>query len=189
VCAAPFNAIFGPEMSEQEIKEFIRIVPDFPKKGISFKDITPLLQSAETCGRIQQMIFDEFSGEIDAVAGIESRGFFFGFGVAQSLGIPFIPIRKKGKLPHKTISVRYGLEYGFDEVEMHLDAIQKGQRVLVHDDLLATGGTAAAAAELVKVAGGELAGFSFLIHLSFLEGMEKVSQHSNRIHCLTHYND
>ncbi len=176
-------------MTEAEIKSFIRVVPDFPEDGISFKDITPLLKSAEACKRVQDKILEHFKDGVDAVAGIESRGFFFGFSLAQALGVPFIPIRKKGKLPLKTVSVRYGLEYGFDELEMHLDAVEKGQRVLIHDDLLATGGTAAAAAELVKIAGGELIGFSFLIHLSFLEGLQKVQKHSSNIHCLTPYKE
>lgn len=176
-------------MTEAEIKGLIREVPDFPKQGISFKDITPLLKSAEACKKITNQILDHFKQDVDAIVGIESRGFFFAFSMAQALGVPFIPIRKKGKLPHKTISVRYGLEYGFDEVEMHLDAIDKGQRVLIHDDLLATGGTAAAAAELVKIAGGDVIGFSFLIHLSFLDGLQKVQKYSNNIHCLTTYED
>ncbi|MEQ9009509.1 MAG: adenine phosphoribosyltransferase, partial [Ekhidna sp.] len=134
---------------QQRIKDTIRDVPDFPKPGIVFKDITPLLQDVKLSADITEAFADYWkSFPIDAIVGIESRGFIWGNAMAQKLGVPFVPVRKKGKLPADTFSYKYDLEYGSAEVEIHKDGIKAGQKVLVHDDLLATGGTAVAAAEL-----------------------------------------
>jgi len=177
-------------MLESDVKTVIRDVPDFPKEGINFRDITPLLKDNSLIERILDESVRSLNGlDVEGVAGIESRGFLFGFAMAERLKVPFIPIRKKGKLPHKTISVRYGLEYGTDEVEMHLDAVTKGQRIIVHDDLLATGGTAAAAAELINIAGGEVVGFHFLVNLLDLNGEDKIRHFSDNIISITKYSD
>jgi len=160
---------------EEEVKKMIREVPNFPKEGINFYDITTAIKDAETMKKIIDYFVEQFKDEkIDYVAGIESRGFIFGMPVAYSLNCGFIPIRKPNKLPAATIGVDYGLEYGTDRIEIHADAIEKGKRVLVIDDLLATGGTAAAACELVKKTGGELVGVGFMIELEALKGREKL---------------
>ena len=157
-----------------DIKKMIRDVPDFPKKGIIFRDITTAIKDAKTMQKIVDLMADEYKNEkIDYVAGIESRGFIFGMPIAYKLGCGFIPIRKPGKLPAETISQEYSLEYGSDKIEIHKDAIKKGDRVLIVDDLLATGGTAAAAAKLVQST-GELVGISFLIELEDLKGRDKL---------------
>ena len=154
----------------------IRDVQDFPKPGILFKDITPLLQSATARKAVIMNLKAQFEKEsIDAVAGIEARGFLFGVPLADVLGVPFIPVRKAGKLPYLRVSESYDLEYGQATIEIHRDAVQNGQRVLIHDDLLATGGTCIAAARLLKKLGAVTAGFSFLINLSFLEGAQKLN--------------
>lgn len=156
------------------IKNAIRDVPDFPKKGILFRDITTAIKDKDVMKRMIDEIVEAFKDEkIDYVAGIESRGFIFGMPVAYSLGCGFVPIRKPNKLPAETYSVEYQLEYGTDKIEMHKDAIEKGKRVLIIDDLLATGGTAAAACELVKKAGA-LVGLAFVIELTDLKGREKL---------------
>ncbi len=158
----------------EDIKKMIRDVPDFPKKGIIFRDITTAIKDAKTMQKIVDLMAQEYADEkIDYVAGIESRGFIFGMPIAYKLGCGFIPIRKPGKLPAETISQEYSLEYGTDKIEIHKDAIKKGDRVLIVDDLLATGGTAAAAAKLVSST-GELVGISFLIELEDLKGREKL---------------
>lgn len=158
----------------EDIKKMIRDIPDFPQKGIIFRDITTAVKDPATMKKIIDYIVDEFKDEkIDYVAGIESRGFIFGMPVAYSLGCGFIPIRKPGKLPAETIAMEYELEYGKDKIEIHKDAIEKGKRVLLIDDLLATGGTAAAAAKLIKQV-GELAGIGFVIELCALNGREKL---------------
>jgi len=158
-------------MSQNLFEDLIRTIPDFPKPGIQFKDITPVLANPEARIWVLEALVAQLSGKsIDAVAGIESRGFLFGMLLAQRLGVPFVPIRKKGKLPHNTYSEAYNLEYGTAEIEMHTDAVSIGSRVLVHDDLLATGGTAAAAARLLLQAGAEVAAFQFLIELHNLKG-------------------
>lgn len=173
---------------EEKIKKVIRDVQDFPKKGIVFKDITPILEQPELC----RLITNEFANHAkslkpDAVMGIESRGFFWGLLVAQALNIPFIPVRKKGKLPYKTVSHRYELEYGSAEIEVHKDAIKKGSKILIHDDLLATGGTAAAAAHIAEQQGALVCGFSFLVNLSFLEGEKRLKTYSHNIDSLVTY--
>ena len=171
----------------EEIKKTIRDVPDFPKPGIMFKDITPILENQILCTRIVEGFINEIGKKPDAVAGIESRGFLFGILLANKLNVPFIMIRKTGKLPYKTISQEYALEYGTAVIEMHVDALQKKWNVLIHDDLLATGGTAEAAAQLVKQAGATVSGFSFVVELGFLNGKEKLKTHSNNIICLAQY--
>lgn len=173
---------------QARLKTAIRDVPDFPKPGILFRDITPVLEDPELC----QSIVDGFAGSlsgtaVDAIAGIESRGFLFGLPLAMRLGVPFITVRKKGKLPYRTVSHKYDLEYGSAEIEMHLDAVRPGMRVLVHDDLLATGGTAAASAELVIRQGGVPVGFSFLIELSALGGVDRLQPYGCAITRLVTY--
>ncbi len=157
-----------------DIKKMIRDVPDFPKKGIIFRDITTAVKDAQTMHKIVDLMAKEYENEkIDYVAGIESRGFIFGMPIAYKLNCGFIPIRKPGKLPAKTISQEYSLEYGTDKIEMHEDALKKGDRVLIVDDLLATGGTAAAAVKLVQSA-ADVAGIAFVIELTDLNGREKL---------------
>jgi adenine phosphoribosyltransferase len=158
-----------------ELKSIIRDIPDFPKKGIIFKDITTLLAKGALFQSAIDMIAEQYRGkDITKVVAIESRGFIFGAPVAYKLGAGLVPIRKKGKLPYKTISAAYSLEYGTDTLEMHEDALKPGERVLIIDDLLATGGTMGAVVELVKKGGGKIAGLSFLIELSFLNGRSKL---------------
>ena len=173
---------------EEKIKKAIRDVVDFPKPGIVFKDITPLLSDPQLTEEISSDFLKKLKGQqIDAIMGIESRGFFWGLLLAQALKVPFIPARKKGKLPYKTVSYNYDLEYGSAEIEIHEDAITVGQKVLVHDDLLATGGTAAAAAELIQMQGAEVVGFAFVVKLDFLKGMEKLKKYSSNIIGLANY--
>ena len=158
-------------MSELLAAGLIRDIPDFPKPGIMFKDITPVLSSHEALAQVIDRFTDlAQSIKPDVVVGIESRGFLFGVPVALNLGVGFVPVRKLGKLPYKTETEEYALEYGVNTVEIHSDAIHPGQRVLIIDDLLATGGTAAAAARLVEKIGGEVVGFQFLVELAFLAG-------------------
>lgn len=172
----------------QRVQATIRDVPDFPKEGILFKDITPVLQDPELCSDIITALADHYKPlNIDAVAGVESRGFFFGFPLALALDVPFLPVRKQGKLPYHTVSHAYELEYGNAVVEMHSDAVKKNMRVLIHDDLLATGGTAAAAAELVKKQNGIVAGFSFLVELAFLHGSANLSIYNSDINSVVKY--
>jgi adenine phosphoribosyltransferase len=169
------------------IKRVIRNIPDFPKPGISFKDITPLFYDQGLCNDIVNGFIERLEEKPDAIVGIESRGFLFGFLVANKLNIPFVLVRKAGKLPYKTLSIEYNLEYGTSKIEMHDDALKKDWKVIVHDDLLATGGTADAAARLVKKAGAKVAGFNFVVGLDFLEGKSKLVNHTNNITCLVHY--
>ncbi len=163
------------EPLDQRIAAALRDVPDFPKPGIVFKDITPLLGAPALFGEIcDAMAAQAKAQEADVVAGIESRGFLFGVPVAERLGVPFVPVRKPGKLPAETVRVSYALEYGEDSLELHRDAFASGARVCVVDDVLATGGTAAATARLVAEAGGTLAGYVFLMELGFLDGRAKL---------------
>lgn len=160
------------------LKTYVREIADFPKPGISFKDITPILSNPKVSDEfLKQLIAPLADLQINKVLGIESRGFFFGTRIAAELGVGFIPVRKKGKLPYKTFSASYELEYGSDVLEMHIDAIQKGDKVVIHDDVLATGGTAKAVSELVLQAGGEIVQFNFLMELAFLNGREKMSDY------------
>jgi adenine phosphoribosyltransferase len=158
-----------------DLKQHIRNVPDFPKPGILFYDITTLLRDPHGFRATIELLAAPYRDRhIEAVVGIESRGFILGAAVAQELGAGFVPVRKPGKLPAKAIKEIYNLEYGQDALEMHVDAIDKGQRVLVVDDVLATGGTAAATSQLVRKIGGDLQGMAFLIELSFLNGKSKL---------------
>lgn len=161
------------------IENAIRDIPDFPKPGIVFKDITTLLGDAEAYGVLMRHLHDRYATYgLDYVAGIDARGFIFGAALAQMLGIGFVPIRKKGKLPYTTVSEKYSLEYGFDEVEMHIDAFghKRGARVLLIDDLIATGGTARAAASLIGKTGAECVEACFIIGLEFLDGIDKLTE-------------
>ena len=158
-----------------DLKQMIRSVPDFPKPGINFFDITTLLKDPNGLQATIESIAAPYSNaRIHTVVGIESRGFILGSAVAQRIGAGFVPMRKPGKLPAKTLKEIYDLEYGKDALEIHADAIEKGQRVLIVDDVLATGGTAAAATRLVRQLGGELQGLAFLIELTFLDGKAKL---------------
>jgi adenine phosphoribosyltransferase len=160
-----------------KIKRSIRDVKDYPKPGIIFKDITPVLADTALRKEIVDSLVQHFgSQKIDAIASTEARGFIFGSILAYELGCPFILVRKAGKLPYQTRSQEYNLEYGTAKVEMHIDAVKPGWRVLVHDDLLATGGTAGATAELIQRSNGIIAGFSFIINLSFLPGAENLQK-------------
>jgi adenine phosphoribosyltransferase len=159
-----------------DLKQMIRSVPDFPKPGINFFDITTLLKEpAGLKATIEALSAPYADARIETVVGIESRGFILGSAVAQQIGAGFVPVRKPGKLPARAIKEVYELEYGKDAIEIHADAIEKGQRVLIVDDVLATGGTAAATTRLVKQLGGELHGLAFLIELTFLEGKKKLT--------------
>lgn len=171
----------------RKIDENIARVVDFPKEGIQFKDITSLFQNPEL---IKQMVdaFADFSrGKVDAVCGIESRGFLFGLLIAQKLKVPFVLVRKQGKLPPETVSESYDLEYGSSTIEVQSQYIKEGQRYLVHDDILATGGTAEATAKLIEKCGGVVTQFSFIADLSFLDGMEKLKSFTEEIQSLVTY--
>lgn len=162
-------------MKVKDIKQLIRDIPDFPTKGVIFKDITPLLKNYEAVKFVTRKIVNHFKNKnIQKIVSMESRGFMFGILAAQMLKCGFIPVRKKGKLPYKTISVEYTLEYGTGILEMHEDAIENNENVLVIDDVLATGGTANAVIELVKKCGGKVVGCGFLIELTFLHPEEKL---------------
>ncbi|MBI3551459.1 MAG: adenine phosphoribosyltransferase [Elusimicrobia bacterium] len=172
--------------AQLDIKSLITDVPDFPKKGIIFKDITPLLANAEGFAKTIDMMAEPYVGKgISIVAGIESRGFLLATPIAYRLGAGVVPIRKKGKLPRKTHSASYSLEYGQDSIEAHADAFAPGTKVLLVDDVLATGGTAKAACELIGKIGGEVSGIAFLIELGFLDGRKKLP--GQKIHSLVSY--
>jgi adenine phosphoribosyltransferase len=169
-----------------DLRAHIRDIPDFPKPGIVFKDITPLLLDAGALdAAIAQLADWARPLRVDLVVAAEARGFILGAAVARELGAGFVPARKPGKLPHETVSAEYVLEYGVDALEMHADALADGTRVLLHDDLLATGGTARALAELVEGAGGVIAGCAFLVELAFLGGREKLARYD--VHTLVSY--
>lgn len=175
-------------MIVHKIKHTIRDVPDFPKPGIIFKDITPLLKDPLLCNQIIEALAQPLKDiKIDVVAGIESRGFLFGMGLAQKLGVPFVPIRKEGKLPYKTVKQSYSLEYGNATLEVHSDAFTVEQHVLIHDDLLATGGTVVAASALVQQLGAQVAAYSFLINLDFLNGKQQLKTYSEKVFWLVDY--
>jgi len=165
-------------MNRDKIKNAIRNIPDFPKPGIQFKDITTLLLDHDAFSESIDIFCEEFeNSEIDLIVGIESRGFIFGAPFALRLGCPFAIARKPGKLPAETVSAEYELEYGTDSVEIHKDAIKKGDKVLIIDDLIATGGTAQAVGELVTKCQGDITGFAFLINLAELKGSDKLKPH------------
>src|SRR3954447_18950553 len=169
-----------------DLREFITIVPDWPKPGIKFKDITPLMNNGEAYKyATDQIVAYAKEKQIDIIVGPEARGFIIGCPVAYSLGIGFAPVRKEGKLPRETAKVSYGLEYGSDVLTIHKDAIQPGQRVLITDDLLATGGTIEATIQLVEQLGGVVAGIAFLIELTYLDGRKKLNGYD--ILTLMHY--
>ena len=175
-------------MIQEKLDKVIRTIPDFPKDGISFKDITPLLLDAS----LTNDIINEFIGRLegvdaDAIVGVESRGFLFGFLLANKMEIPFIPIRKVGKLPGETLQYKYDLEYGSAEVEIHKNDVQKGWNILIHDDLLATGGTASAAAELVLRLGCKVSAFTFVVNLDFLNGKKEIKEYTHNIISLIEY--
>lgn len=173
---------------EQQLKAVIRDVPDFPKPGILFKDISTIMLNSNVSNAVLDHLVNYYENKgLDAIAGIESRGFLFGYPLAMRLGLPFILIRKEGKLPYEKIKHAYELEYGSAVIEMHADAVVPGQRVLIHDDLLATGGSAAAAATLIERAGAEVAGFSFLVALDFLEGENVLNKFNENLYSLVHY--
>ncbi len=160
---------------KEEIVKAVRDIPDFPVKGVIFKDITPLLSDINLYNKIIDTIANQYKDKnITKIAGLESRGFIFGVSLAQKLNVPFIPIRKKGKLPYKTVSTTYSLEYGTATIEMHIDAVNEKDNVLIVDDLLATGGTACAAIDLVKKLKGNVIACAFVIELTFLNGKEKL---------------
>src|SRR5215475_7204357 len=164
-----------------EIEKAIRTIPDFPKAGIQFKDITPVLADPRLFSGCIDLLIDGFKpGQVDAVVGIDARGFIFAAAAAVRLQAGFVPVRKKGKLPYKTHEQEYDLEYGTASIAMHVDALKPGARVLLIDDLLATGGTAAAAAALVQKLGGEILEIAFLIELSFLHGRDKLKKYPIR---------
>jgi len=164
-----------------DLTKYIRSIADWPKEGILFRDITPLLANHNAFCMAVDCLCAEFEGaDVDYVAAVEARGFIFGSVVAEKLGAGFVPIRKKGKLPFDTESVTYDLEYGTDTLEVHIDAIEKSSKVLMVDDLLATGGTMEAACELIEKIGGEIAGISFLIELTDLNGREKLTDYNVR---------
>ncbi len=175
-------------MIEQQIKAAIRDIPDFPKPGIVFKDITPILKDPILCEKVVDAFVEKLKGiKIDVVAGVESRGFLFGLTLATRLGLPFIPIRKAGKLPFTIKQKAYKLEYGTATIEMHTDAFEPGQRILIHDDLLATGGTVTAASELINEMGGIVAGFAFVVGLGFLNGRERIAPLCDQVIVLADY--
>lgn len=162
-----------------DFDKYIREVKDFPKPGIGFKDITPLLNNAEATKACLDLLVSTLADKkIDKVIGVESRGFFFGILLAQRLGVGFIPVRKPKKLPFDTISASYALEYGVDALEIHVDAIEKGENILIHDDVLATGGTAQAVCELVERLGGNIVQCNFLMELTFLNGRDKIANYN-----------
>lgn len=172
----------------EELKKVVREVQDFPKEGILFYDITTLLKDGKAFAKAVDALSERYKGkQIDAVVAIEARGYIFGPAMAYRLGVGFVPMRKPGKLPAKTIQEAYELEYGTDTIEMHEDAVEAGQKILVVDDLLATGGTAAAACRLVEKAGGKVVECCFLIELSFLNGRDKLG--SREVFSLLKYDE
>jgi adenine phosphoribosyltransferase len=169
-----------------DLKSYIRDIPDFPKFGIIFKDITPLLQSPEAFRYVIDEFAKHYEGrKIDAILAIEARGFLLGSALAYKMGKPLVPVRKRGKLPFQTVSVTYALEYGSDTVEIHRDGIMAGHRVLIVDDVLATGGTMSAACKLVQESGGKVESLAVLMELSFLEGRKNLPGYD--IHTLIQY--
>ena len=175
-------------MKTSQLAQNIREIKDFPKPGISFKDITPILSNPDLSSSVIDSFVDSLKDEkVDAVVGVESRGFLFGMLLANALSVPFVPIRKVGKLPSHTISEEYDLEYGSAKIEIHTDAIKKDWNVVIHDDLLATGGTAVASAKLVRKLGGNILSFLFVVELSFLGGKTKLLEYSDNINTLIEY--
>ena len=170
------------------LKDLIRTIPDYPKDGVMFRDITTLMQHPVGFRRtVDELVHPFAGGDINRIAGIEARGFILGGAVAHQLSIGFIAVRKKGKLPWQTISVEYELEYGTDELEIHIDSIEKGDRILIIDDLIATGGTAIATTQLVRDAGGEVVGASFIVDLPDLGGHKRLEAMGVPVRCLMEF--
>ena len=170
------------------LKDLIRTIPDYPKDGVMFRDITTLMQHPAGFRRtVDELVHPFAGGDINRIAGIEARGFILGGAVAHQLSIGFIAVRKKGKLPWQTISVEYELEYGTDELEIHIDSIEKGDRILIIDDLIATGGTATATTQLVRDAGGEVVGASFIVDLPDLGGRKRLEAMGVAVRCLMEF--
>ena len=168
-------------LASLDLKTCLRSIPDFPKPGIMFRDITPLLGSAPCFKEaIRRMAAPYKPGDVDVIVGAEARGFLIGAAMAMVMGVGFVPVRKKGKLLHKVNSITYDLEYGTDTLEMHVDGVREGAKVLMVDDLLATGGTMAAACQMVRASGGRIVGIEFLIELSFLDGRAKLADYPVR---------
>lgn len=169
-------------MSDTKLKKLhkkIRTIPDFPKAGIQFKDFTPLLADPETLSLTARLLSEPYDNQnVDIVVGLESRGFIFGPGIARDLNAGFVPVRKPGKLPADTLTEEYQLEYGTDSLEIHSDAISQGANVIIHDDLIATGGTALASARLIEKLGGNIIAFSFIMEISSLKGLELLENES-----------
>ena len=175
-------------MTAQDLRAFVRDIPDFPRPGILFRDITPLLLDAGALDAAVGGLAERVQGtQVDLVVAAEARGFILGAALARQLGAGFVPARKPGKLPAETISAEYALEYGIDALEVHADALADGARVLVHDDLLATGGTAGALCDLVADLGAEIVGCAFLVELTFLEGRQRLAPHD--VHSLIEYSE
>ena len=173
---------------EAQLKEVIRDFPDYPKPGIIFKDISPILMDMDLYGQVISTFAERIRKlNIDAIAGVESRGFWFGPAIAQQLNLPFVPIRKRGKLPGDTYSYSYDLEYGSAEIEVQKDSLPVGAKVLIHDDLLATGGTAIAAAQLVNKTGAQTVAFAFLVNLTLLEAVKRLKDISETIISIVNY--
>ena len=173
-------------LNSEQLKKLIREVPDFPKPGILFYDITTLLRDKTGFAQLIDLFSEHYIGkQIDLILGMEARGFIFGPALAYRLNAGFVPVRKPGKLPAATVKVEYELEYGSNALEVHKDAVQKGQRVLIVDDLLATGGTAEATARLATSLGGEIAGLAFVVELDFLNGRDKLKPYN--VFSLLHY--
>jgi adenine phosphoribosyltransferase len=171
-----------------DLREYIRDVPDFPKPGIVFKDITPLLLDPAAFDHAVTLLAAHVRPlGVDLLVAAEARGFILGGALARELGVGFVPARKSGKLPHETVSVQYGLEYGLDELHVHADALSGGTRVLIHDDLLATGGTSKATIRLVEQLGGRVVGCAFVVELAFLEGRRQLA--SYEVHSLVRYDE
>jgi len=178
--------MFKSGLNSDHLKKLIREVPDFPKKGILFYDITTLLKDKSGYATLIDLLAERYIGkDIDLILGMEARGFIFGPALAYRLNAGFVPVRKPGKLPAPTTRVEYDLEYGSNVLEIHKDAIQEGQRVLIVDDLLATGGTAEATAKLANSLGGEIAGLAFVVELDFLHGRDKLKPHD--VFSVLHY--
>lgn len=173
---------------EQEIKNTIREIPDYPKPGVNFKDFTPILHDIGLCRRIAEDFVQQYrDNPPDLVMGVESRGFLWGMLIAERLNVPFIPARKANKLPPETISEEFELEYGTAIVEIKTDSVRPGQAVMIHDDLLATGGTAVATAKLVERLGGKVHSFTMISELDFLKGRDKLAPYSTEVYSIVHY--
>jgi adenine phosphoribosyltransferase len=170
-------------------KQLIRTVPDFPKPGIRFRDITPLLANGEAFRFVVAALAERYKGKVDAVVGIEARGFIFGAAIAHAIGVGFVPVRKAGKLPHLSIGHDYNLEYGTNRVEIHIDGLAANDRVVVVDDLLATGGTALATLALVERSGAKVLECAFLIELTDLPGRERVTKSGHGVHALCGFSE